>query len=157
MSYRSKAEGYRGGRVNPEEDKPAQLAYPCFATNCPMAGVLYPDQMLGEKHNGVCAWHYGVVSSDIPRVTSALRSWECVTYEIEAGRRVLTGDLATDAAAQDAAFVKAWERLKPLAGTWEEQLEPAGRNYGTWLKHLERFIGARVVEVLSANQQRRAA
>jgi hypothetical protein len=158
---------FRGGRVftdddNPDAAKPQRLRYPCFAAGCPMPGTLFPE----HARTGVCAWHYAAQPTDIPKITYQLQAWECVAREIEQGRRVLCGPTAADPAAQEAAFNAAWARLRPLLSAgWETELRPAAirsskgedrghrQSYGDWLKHLERFLGARVVEVLSTHRR----
>ena len=155
---RTMDDAYRGGRVMPEEDQPARRRYPCFADGCPMPGTMFPDATQGTgERPGTCVWHYGVNPNDIPKVTQRLTDWQCVANEIQAGRRVLTGPLATDPGGQDDALAAAWRRLATeveLTG-WSAQLQPqAGEHYGEWTRRLEYFIGARVVEVLSINQRR---
>lgn len=154
---------YKGGRVSADEDSKPRLRDPCFASGCPMPGSIFTA---GTDKAGSCAWHYGVVPTDIPKVTQVLVDWQCVSSEIREARRCLTGELATDPAALQRAFDIAWERLEPLAPTWVDQLKPGTiktskgvdtghrQGYGDWAKHLERFLGARVVEVLSINQRR---
>lgn len=156
---------YRGGRVEPheplEDSKPRRLRYTCFATGCPMPGTLFPD----HAKSGVCAWHYAVQPTDIPKVTTQLQAWECVAREIQTARRLLTGPAAADPAAQEAEFAMAWNRLRPLLSAgWETELVPGRactskgvdtgnrQSYGDWAKHLERFLGARVAEVLSTRR-----
>lgn len=143
---------------------PAPRRYRCFADNCPMPGSITVDGQGGPA----CAWHYGVVPNDIPKVTRVLVDWQCVSFEIREARRCLTGELATDPIGLQHAFSSAWERMKPLVAGWEEQLAPGTirtskgvdtglrQGYGDWVKHLERFIGARVVEVLSTHHRRAA-
>lgn len=167
MPRKTFPESYHGGRVFTEQqpgDEDTGPRYPCFATGCPMAGTIFAE----HSRRGSCAWHYGVVPNDIPRVTNALRAWECVAFEIDQGRAVLTGPLAMDAAGQDKAFTEAWARLKLLAGVWQDELAPGNlrtskgverpfrESYGDWIRRLERFIGARVVETLTVNQRRAA-
>lgn len=156
MSYKEQAGSYRGGRVNPEEDTPKRLRYPCFATGCPMPGTIFTGT---TDSPGTCAWHYGVLPTDIPKVTQRLLDWECVSLEINAARRVLTGDKACDPKAQDDAMAEGWARLQPAmaAGGWSNELAPRdGERLGQWSRRLEAFLGARVVEVLSTNQRRAA-
>jgi hypothetical protein len=167
MSYKDKAVGeYRGGAI--ETTKPTPRRYPCFAGGCPMPGTIFTG---GTDQPGTCAWHYGVLSADIPKVTKALQDWGCVSYEIREARRALTGEVATDPAALQQAFDTAWERLRAsIDEGWVDQLKPGTittRNrftreaydtkqpegYGDWAKRLERFLGARVVEVLSIRQR----
>lgn len=152
---RTMDEAYRGGRVEPDEVKPERLRYPCFADGCPMAGSMFPDQVMGEKTRGVCPWHYNLNPSDIPRVTQRLRDWKCVADEIEQARLVFTGPLATDPAGHDESFHEAWRRLAPaveLSG-WSNDLKPQDReSYGDWAHRLMYFIGARVLEVLSVRR-----
>lgn len=165
---RQSLDTYRGGRIGDEadDDLPApRKRHPCFAGGCPMPGTIFTG---GTGSPGVCAWHYGVKPHDIPRVTEALRDWECVAYEVREARRVLTGELAVDPKAVQAAFEQAWERLEPLSGDYRDQLKPGsirqrdGRElpfretYADWAKRLTEFIGARVVEVQSVNQRRAA-
>lgn len=161
MSYKDKASDYRGGRVNPEDaaDRPERLRYPCFAEGCPMPGTMFPDQVLGEKRHGVCPWHYRLAPSDIPKVTKVLQDWNCVTGEIEAARAALRGPHAADPKALDEVHAAAWSRLEPLLAHtgWSDVLKPRpGEHLDDWARHLERFIGKRVVEVLSINQRRAA-
>lgn len=158
------AKDYRGGRVSADDDTPKRVRYACFAEHCPMPGTLFPD----HGKNGVCAWHYGIVPSDIPKVTRVLLDWQCVSDEVNAARVVLCGDQAADPKAQADALAAAWSRLKPLVAGWDDQLQPGTihtakgadtgfrQGYGDWAKHLERFLGARVVEVLSVHQRRAA-
>jgi hypothetical protein len=166
-------DAYRGGRVHPEEpveDKPNRPRYPCFAEGCPMAGTIFPGAGVGGTGDrpGTCAWHYGIVPTDIPKVTRVLLDWQCVAVEVREARRALTGEIASDPKALAIAFSTAWERLQPLVTGWEDQLAPGTirtskgadtrhrQSYGDWAKHLERFIGARVVEVLTTHLRRAA-
>lgn len=170
MSYKDKATTYRGGAIGDPEPPRVRLRYPCFAVGCPMPGTLWPGATQGGTGDtpGTCAWHYGVQPQDIPRVTKALQEWACVSFEVNEARRVLTGETATDPKAIGAAFAAAWERMRPLVPGWEEQLKPGNirtskgeerpfhEGYGDWAKRLERFVGARVGEVLSIRQRRAA-
>jgi hypothetical protein len=145
---------------------PAPRRYSCFADGCPMPGTITPS----GSGSSVCAWHYGILPTDIPKVTRVLRDWQCVSYEVGEARRVLTGELAADPTAIRRMFAAAWERLEPLAGTWAAELKPGNvrtskgvdrgplfpEGYGDWAKRLERFLGARVVEVLSVRQREAA-
>lgn len=156
---------YRGGALS-VPDKPAVKRYPCFADQCPMPGSIFAS---GTDKAGACAWHYGVLPNDIPKVTRVLLDWQCVSSEVNAARRLLTGPAAADAKAQDEAFASAWNRLQGFIDTtWQAELKPGNartskgeehpfrEGYGDWAKRLERFLGARVVEVLSTHHQRRA-
>lgn len=163
---------YRGGALT--EQKPrVVLRYPCFADGCPMPGTIWPGAGIGGTGDqpGTCAWHYGVQPQDIPKVTRALRDWACVTYEVNEARRACTGDLASNPAALKAAFATAWERLQPLVvGQWEDELSPGNihtskgldcgprlpESYADWARRLERFVGARIAEVLSTHRRRAA-
>lgn len=149
---------FRGGRVFPGEDaaddaKPQSPRLPCFAAGCPMPGTLFANSTSGA---GSCAWHYAVQPSDIPKVTQRLNDWACVSTEVNAARRVLTGEAASDPRAQEAALLVAWQRLAPQVehSGWTGDLQPAsGEHLGEWCRRLERFIGARVVEVLSTHRR----
>lgn len=152
---------FRGGRVftddeNPQPAKPQRLRYPCFADGCPMPGTTF---MSGTDKPGTCPWHYGVQPSDIPRVTQRLIDWQCVVAEVNAARRVLTGEAASDPRAQDQAQAQAWQRLAPaleMSG-WADELKPGqSEHYAEWGRRLECFVGARVVEVLSTFRRRDA-
>lgn len=177
MSYKTKADAirtqdegaYRGGRVEQEAPKPQRLRYPCFAAGCPMPGTIFLGAVQGEKPegSGCCAWHFGVQANDIPKVTQRLVDWQCVSIEVNAARRFLTGEQASNPKAIDEAFAAAWSRLQPLARSWESELQPGGartskgeplshqESYGDWAKRLERFLGARVGEVLSVRRSSR--
>lgn len=151
---------YRGGALS-VHDKPKPRRYPCFATGCPMPGTIWPGAGPGGTGDrpGTCAWHYAVNDTDVPRVTRVLQDWSCVSDEIEAARQALTGPKASDPGALDALQAAAAARLRPrmAAGGWSEELEPQrGERYGDWCKRLEGFLGARVVEVLSARHRRAA-
>jgi hypothetical protein len=164
-------DNYRGGALT-VQDKPPVRRYPCFAEGCPMPSTIWPDITQGGSGDkpGNCAWHYGVQSHDIPRVTQVLRDWQCVSYEVNEARRALTGDLACNPAGLQSAFEQAWERMQPqVVGEWEDELKPGKlRNrkgveqpfregYADWAKRLTEFLGDRVAEVLSVRAQRRAA
>jgi hypothetical protein len=156
MTYKDKAEGYRGGRVNPDSDAPKRLRYPCFATGCPMPGTIGTGP---ADQPGTCAWHYGVLPTDIPKVTQRLKDWQCLTAEVNAARQALTGEHASDPKALDDVLAAAWTRLQPVVAHtgWEDVLKPRpGEHLSEWSRHIERFLGARVVEVLSTNQRRAA-
>lgn len=160
---------YRGGRVEADDpmlQTPRQMRLPCFADGCPMPGTLWPGITQGGTgdRRGTCAWHYAVAPTDIPKVTQVLRDWICVSAEINEARRCLSGKLASDPAGLQHAFDAAWQRLSPMAAAWEKDLAPGNihtskgvdeghrQGYADWAKHLERFIGARVVEVLSTRR-----
>lgn len=148
---------FRGGRVfsdeeAPIENKPAARVYRCFADGCPMPGTMWPGITQGGtgERPGTCVWHYAVNPNDIPRVTQRLQDWQCVVDEMNAGRHVLTGDMACDPLAQNEALTAAWHRLHSVVEVsgWADVLKPKG-NYGDWIRHLEEFLGARVLEVRS--------
>lgn len=155
-------EEYRGGALTVQE-KPPVRRYPCFAEQCPMPGTIFSN---GTDKAGTCAWHYGVMPSDIPKVTRVLLDWQCVSSEIRAARRCLTGPMASDPAGLQREFEAAWQRVRGVAGAWETELAPGTirtakgvdtghpQSYADWAKHLERFLGARVVEVLSTQRRR---
>lgn len=162
-------DAYRGGRLEP--DQPRRRSYPCQAHSCPMPGTIFPGAVGGEKAegSGICAWHYGVVATDWPRISRVLLDWACVSYEVNEARRVLTGENACNPGAIEQAFAQAWERMQPLVvGEWEDQLRPGQmrtrkgeplpyrEGYGDWAKRLQEFLGARVREVLSIRQRRSA-
>lgn len=171
MSYKAKADAirsqdegaYRGGRVEQDKPKPQRLRYSCFADGCLMPGTIFLGAVQGEKAEGTgcCAWHFGVQPHDIPRVTQALRDWDCVAFEIREARRVLTGELASSPTALQQCFAAAWERLKAVADSWESDLRPGNihtskgvdtgnpQGYGDWSRHLERFLGSRVAQAIS--------
>lgn len=161
---------FRGGRVFSDDEapiepqKPKRVRYPCFAEGCPMPGTIFPNGASDGKV-GTCAWHYAVQPTDIPKVTQVLRDWMCVSAEILQARRCLGGALASDPAGLQREFDAAWQRLMPLAASWESELRPGTirtskgvdtgfrQGYSDWAKHLERFIGSRVVEVLSTHRR----
>lgn len=167
MARHTLDQAYRGGRVEPDlpadPPPPRVQRYPCFADGCPMAGTIFPNGTADGKP-GVCVYHYAVNATDIPKVTQVLRDWGCVADEVRAARRCITGPMASDPAALQAQFDAAWERLAPLVPSWHADLAPGtirtskGQDtghrqaYGDWAKHLERFLGARVVEVLSVRR-----
>lgn len=165
---------YRGGALSEPKLKSVRR-YPCFADGCPMPGTIFPGETQGTGDKlGTCAWHYGVLPNDIPKVTRVLLDWDCVNAEVNEARSVLTGPNAADVRALQAAFDAAWARLLPRASGWEEQLRPSTiksrdpvtrlrtvdsgmrESYADWAKRLTEFLGARVVEVLSTHQRRAA-
>lgn len=174
MSYKAKADAirtqdegaYRGGRVEQEPPKPQRLRYPCFAAGCPMPGTIFLGAVQGEKAegSGCCNWHFGVQPNDIPKVTQRLVDWQCVSAEVNAARRFLTGEQASSPKAVDEAFRAAWARLQPVARSWESELQPGrartskeaivwhDESYGDWARRLERFLGSRIAEVLSTQR-----
>ena len=124
----------------------AQRSGGCFADGCTMPGTI----SVGGK-TWCCAWHHGVLPTDIPRVTQVLRDWECLTYEINIGRRVLTGPHACDPKAQNKAFAEAVRRVGDATGEggWGDRFEHReGQDYRAWLLGLERFLGGRVLIAL---------
>lgn len=133
----------------------------CFATGCQMPGTIFAS---GSESSGTCAWHYDVLPEDIGRVTRVLTDWACVSDEITAGRRVLSGPSASDGAVVKEKFKAAWRRMEPACGKWASELRPgrivssAGKespyneDYGDWVRRLERFLGARVVEARSLHR-----
>jgi hypothetical protein len=164
-------DAYRGGRIEPDLDPPKRRRYPCQAHSCPMPGTIFPGAVQGEKAegSGICAWHYGTIATDWPRITRVLLDWAGVSYEVNEARRVLTGENASNPAAIDQAFEQAWERMQPLVvGEWDLHLKPGNirtrkgeerpfrEGYGDWAKRLEEFVGARVRDVLSIRQRRAA-
>lgn len=144
---------YSGGRVFSEDAPPAgedapRRRHPCFADACPMAGTMFP----GSSRQGVCPWHYAAAPNDIPRITQRLRDWLCLAEEIDAGRQLLAGPMATDPRGQDDALARAWGRVQPVcAGSgWEPELAPQPREHlAEWIRRIEAFIGARVLEAMS--------
>lgn len=158
MSYKDKAGEYRGGALTEQQPK-VVLRYPCFADNCPMPGTIFPGAVQGETgdQKGTCAWHYGVKPHDIPRITQALRDWGCVSAEVNAARRLLTGEHGMDPKAMRQARDLAWDRMRPLVRDWADELQPTeGEGYSDWAKRLNVFLGRRLNEVM-APAQRRAA
>lgn len=131
----------------PVQAAPKRISYPCWADECPMPGTIFLDGV-----RGICAWHYGRVGDDIPKVTRAILNWDCVQREINAGRRVLTApDTLANPKALDAALRDAWERMKPavLDSGWKPRLEPRqGERYGEWVRRIERFLSNRIKESL---------
>lgn len=155
MSYKTKAETSLADAI---PHRLARKRYPCFADGCPMPGTIFTTRLEdGDTGAGTCAWHYGVMPSDIPRVTRVLLDWQCVSYEVNEARRVLTGELAIDVKAIGEAFDGAWARLVPLVSGWEDQLRPQhGESYGWWANRLQRFLGAKVANSLRVQFGRRA-
>lgn len=117
----------------------------CFADGCPMPGSINT----GGKH-WHCPWHHEVLPTDIPRVTQILRDWECLTYEINIGRRILTGATACDPKAQNEAFRGAVERVlaATASGGWGDEFDAKGKDYRGWLSGLERFLAGRIARTL---------
>lgn len=157
MSYKDKATtpaaDYRGGALTDQTPKVVKR-YPCFAGGCPMPGTIFTGS---TDSPGSCAWHFGVLANDIPKVTQVLKDWNCVAYEVNEARRAHMGELACNPKALDDAHRAAWERLQPLVPGWEDQLQPQeGERYRAWMQRLERFLGARVVEVQSLRHRRAA-
>lgn len=142
----------------------------CFADGCKMPGAIFIN---GTSAPGCCAYHHAVAAHDVPRVTAALAEWGCLAYEVNEARRTLTGELATNPKAIDAAYAAAWQRLQPLVPGWERQLQPGNivhfddkgdpvptnlrEGYGDWAKRMEAFLGQRVVESLRGQIGRKAA
>lgn len=116
--------------------------YRCLANLCPMFGGIF---LAGPQAPGICSYHFGVVGHDMVRVTQALLDWECVTFEINRWRCAL---LHVDV--DKAALSKAWTRMQPaVTGGWESELAPApGESYVGWGARLERFMEARIKEIL---------
>lgn len=128
---------------NAIDDAPAELERKnaCFASGCPMPGVI---SLGGRSWN--CGWHHLAVPSDIPRITQVLKDWECLTYEINVGRAVLTGKYAADPKAQNEHFAAAQARVleATAGGGWGDTFAAKGLDYRTWMLRLERFLGQRV-------------
>lgn len=167
LSYKTKADAiraqdegaYRGGRLEQDAPKPPRPRYPCFAEGCPMPGTIFPGVIQGGTGDspGTCAWHYGLIPNDIPRVTQLIREWECVAREIDRARRVHTGPLACDPAALQREFDAAVARLRPAvqSGGWGNTFEREGmEGYGRWAQRLEVFLGKRVRELLQPQHWR---
>lgn len=144
----------RRGHFDDNEDSSAlvptakRMSYSCWADGCPMPGAI----TLGAD-SAVCAWHYGQGGDQIPKVTRAIRDWECVQSEINIGRRILTS-AATLASpkAHDDALRDAWARMSPavLGSGWKPRLEPRDlEKYGEWVRRLERFLSNRIKEALN--------
>lgn len=140
---------------------PVKRTYRCTAHNCPMPGAIFGA---GESAAGVCAYHYGAISHDWPRITQLLTDWQCVLDEITACRSAHNDPaMAMSPGKLEVQWRQAWVRLSPLVGTWADQLDPkavrtrSGRtpDYHGWGLHLETFIGGRIAEQLSP--RRRAA
>jgi hypothetical protein len=155
---------FRGGRVFNADAPPAdpndrpRIRNRCFADGCPMPGTMWTTQLSdGNNPPGSCAWHYGVVPSDIPKVTRVLLDWQCVSYEVNEARRALTGQAAADPAALDALYGMAVERLKAATrdGGWGDTFGRSG-DYSDWMRGLQAFLGAKVLEVLSVHRRRAA-
>jgi len=149
---------YRGGAL--AVATPKRKRHPCYADGCPMPGTIFTS---GTDKTGACAWHYGVVGMDVPKVTRALTDWACLAYEVNEARRTLTDpDVAAKPAVIAERMQTAWERLQPLVPGYEQELQPSTirdtayrESYGDWAKRLEAFLGARVVEVLGVKGPRR--
>lgn len=136
--------------VDPEaiDDAPSGkvLHGACFAAGCPM-----PGSMSSGGNSWSCAWHYAAQPSTIPRITQVLRDWECLTYEINAGRRALTGKHCADPKVLHDLYIEAQERVKvaTAAGGWADAFDGAGMDYRTWLYKLDMFLGQRVALTLA--------
>ena len=116
--------------------------YRCLVSFCPMTGGIF---LAGPHAPGICAYHYGTTGREVERVTQVLLDWECVTYEINACRSA-----HRNVYIDKAALAKAWIRLQPALGAgWAVELAPPALcNYGQWGRRLEKFLEARVREVI---------
>jgi hypothetical protein len=127
----------------------------CFAAGCPMPGTIFRD---GSGTSGICAWHYGALPSDLPVITQVLKDWQCVSSEVQAARRALTGEFACDPKALKGLFGQAAERVRraTAGGGWGDTFEPREReDYGTWCRRLEGFLTVRVAETVSSRHGQR--
>jgi hypothetical protein len=132
----------------------AERKFACFAGGCPMPGTIFRD---GSDKAGCCAWHYAALPSDIPRITQVLKDWACISDEVQAARRALTGQFATDPKALRQLFTEASHRVRDAVagGGWGNQFDPKlHEDYGTWAGRLQDFLTSRVSEATST---RRAA
>lgn len=123
----------------------------CFAHGCTMPGNVKVDGA-----SWTCAWHYGVVPSDIPRVTQVLRDWECATYEIKIGRQALCSLFAADPKKLDELFTEALARMAAAtsSGSWGDQFErQSSEDYRRWLNRLEVFVGRRIAQTLGSTPE----
>lgn len=150
---------YRGGRVpatdNDSEDSPLRRLrrHQCYANGCPMTGSIF-ETIGANDRPGSCVWHYAIAAGDVPKVTSVLVTWLCVSQEIQTCRRVLTGSGASDSVVRGEAFTLAWQRLRPEVLAFEHDLEPQPtEDYGAWARRLEEFLGGQVRDVLSVRQR----
>lgn len=152
----TEARTYRGGRVAPADDEaPKQLRFACNAHQCPMPGTIFP----ASGSNGVCAWHYGGLPSDWPRITQVLRDWQCMVDEIDECRRIHSGASGFDPKVLSDTYAAAIARLRPFVqgGGWGDAFEPKhGEQYRDWGRRLEAFLGGEVVKVLNLNHRRAA-
>lgn len=134
-------------------DAPAQdaivrrMRYPCAAHQCPMPGTIF---LHGPDSGGVCAWHAREPENDWPKITRAIKDWECVHFAINRARRVLTSPLTcVDGKAQREALDAEWLAMLPAVqgSGWKQRLQPKqGENLAEWSRRLDLFLAARVHE-----------
>lgn len=121
--------------------------YRCFADGCSMPGSIF----LNSGRTGTCAWHYGALPSDLPRITQVLKDWECLTFEVRAARAALSGDKASDPKALHDLFVEAQGRVLAATngGGWGDTFKPKPvEDYRTWALRLGVFVSKRIHQTL---------
>lgn len=141
------------GNKDVQQEEPVKInTFRCFAIGCPMPGVVYYN---GEE-NGSCGWHLHTKGDDIPKVTKALKDWECIVLPIKALRRLLTHP---DTCANVPEHNKAMRHYASTIRQATEGIEDLhdrtkpkeGELIGQWLQRLEYFLSARVKEALTGH------
>lgn len=146
MATRLKPRFIAGGpEDDPSDGGRARRVYPCLAHGCPMPGAIFLN---GPEAPGICAWHYGASSSEMPQITQVLRNWECVSSEINA-YRALSNDptRAMDVKAIAEAKTAAWGRMIfAIDGSgWVDELRPPpSESYADWTARLVEFMAWRI-------------
>lgn len=127
--------------------EPQRLRFPCAAHQCPMVGAIFVG---GPDAPGQCMFHAREPANDWPKITQALKDWECVTTAILRARRVLASqDASSDGALHQRTLKAEWEAMLPavLGSGWKTRVEPRLlETLGEWTRRLEGFLHARVRE-----------
>jgi hypothetical protein len=116
-----------------------------------MPGTIFP----GGADDGICAWHFGCNSDELPKITTALADWEGVARAVNQCRTE-TNDpgKAGNPRAQNEAQAEIWGLLLPsvIGSGWKPRLAPVKGEYlGDWGRRLERFLRDRIKERLSGS------
>jgi hypothetical protein len=115
----------------------------CAAHGCPLAGSLAESS---HSSNWWCSYHYGVHSTDLPRVTSVLNQHRAITDLIAEMRRALTStEIHPDQLKTE------WANWKQRVSGFAIPPHKVGEHMDdprAWAHRVEAMLGGLIVEAL---------